>query len=243
MSLVDLATTFIRRRRIFYATFFVIITLALIYALMAPAKYEYISLVQLAKDGKGGYLEAPSSVVATVENRWVPEQVANFAERNQRDLPFRVQAGNPKDTNLIRLITETTEEQRELVNEIHANLIADVIDRQQQLIEAARNTLDKRIASQDTLVEALQAMEGSESAGSALVLALQEQAELENDREAMKPAEVLVTSRKSTGSTGPAKALIVTLGGLLGLLAGLSLAFISEFIALVRIRLSDMQEE
>lgn len=242
ISLVDLATTFIRRRRVFYATFLVVTVLAVIYAMMTPAKYEYVSLVQLAEDGKGKYIEEPGSVVATLENRWIPEQVATFAEVNDRGLPFKVQAANPKDTGLIRLSTETTEEQSDLVSEIHTNLITSVQERQQQLIETAKNTLDKRIASQGKVVEALQSMVSSENTASALAAAIQKQAELESDKDSLKSAEVLVTSRQSNESKGPAKALIVALGLMLGLMGGVFLAFFSEFIALVRDSLNNAQE-
>ncbi|MDO3720309.1 Wzz/FepE/Etk N-terminal domain-containing protein [Marinobacter sp. chi1] len=243
ISLVDLATTFVRRRRVFYISFLVITLLAIIYVLMTPARYEYVSLIQLAEDGKGEYLEAPGTVVANLESRWIPEHVATFTEVNERGLPFEVKATNPKETGLIRLTTDATEEQSDLVSEIHTKLITNVKERQQKLIEITGNTLDKRIASQAAVVAALQAMESSESTALALSSAIQKQAELESDKEALKPAEVLVTSRQSNHGKGPGKALIVALGAILGLMVGVILAFSAEFVALVRDSLSDEQEE
>ena len=86
-------------------------------------------------------------------------------------------------------------------------------------------------------------MVSSENTASALAAAIQKQAELESDKESLKSAEVLVTSRQSNDSKGPAKALIVALGLMLGLMGGVFLAFFSEFIALVRDSLNNAQEE
>lgn len=243
ISLVDLAATFVRRRRVFYVTFLIVTLMALVYALMTPAKYEYVSLLQLAEDGDGEYLEEPGAVVATLENRWIPEETATFAQRNERRLPFKVQVSNPKDTGLIKLSTETTEQRAALVKEMHTSLINSVIERQQQLIERSRKVLESRIASQGKVVESLQALGSSENSATALASAIQKQAELESDMESLKPAQSLVTSRQSTDGKGPSKSLIVVLGVLLGVMGGVFLAFFSEFIVLVRDSLVNAQVE
>ncbi|MBD3655370.1 Wzz/FepE/Etk N-terminal domain-containing protein [Marinobacter sp.] len=243
ISLVDLAATFVRRRRVFYVTFLVVTLLAVVYALMTPAKYEYVSLLQLAEDGEGEYLEEPGAVVATLENRWIPEEAATFTQINERRLPFKVKVYNPKDTGLIKLSTETTEQQATLVTELHTSLINSVIERQQQLIERSRKVLESRIASQGKVVESLQALGSSENSATALASAIQKQAELESDMESLKPAQSLVTSRQSTDGKGPSKALVVVLGALLGVMGGVFLAFFSEFIVLVRDSLVNPQVE
>ena len=243
ISLVDLAATFVRRRLVFYVTFLVMTFLAVIYAVMTPAKYEYVSLVQLAEDGEGEYLEEPGAVAATLENRWIPEEAATFAQINERRLPFKVKVSNPKDTGLIKLSTETTEQQATLVRELHTSLINSVIERQQQLLERSRKVLESRIASQGKVVDSLQSLESSENSATALASAIQRQAELESDMESLRPAQSLVVSRQSTDGKGPSKALIVVLGVLLGVMGGVFLAFFSEFIVLVRKSLANTQVE
>lgn len=78
ISLVELASTFLRRRRVFYVVFVVTMLAGLVYAILAPAKYEYVSLVKVAEKGSGEYLDEPSSVMAQLENHWVPELEAAY---------------------------------------------------------------------------------------------------------------------------------------------------------------------
>ena len=56
ISLVDLATTFLRRRRVFYVVFIVVSLVGVAYALSAPEKYEYVTLMKLAEKANGEYV-------------------------------------------------------------------------------------------------------------------------------------------------------------------------------------------
>src|SRR5690606_28462846 len=159
----DLAATFVRRRRVFYATFLAVTLLAVVYALIKPAKYEYVSLLQLAEDGEGEYLEEPGAVVATLENQWIPEEAATFAQINERRLPFKKQVAHPKYTCLIRIAKQTAEKHAKRVAELHTNLITNVVERQQQFLARSRNAIDSRIASQRKVVETLQSLESGEN--------------------------------------------------------------------------------
>lgn len=234
ITLVELATTFIRRRQVFYVTFLLITVLALVYALITPAKYEFVTMVQLAKDGQGVYVEQPGVIVNTLENRWIPEQVASYMRVHDSSLPFTVTAVNPNNTGLIRLTSVATEQQGELVSEIHANLVAEVKERQEQMTEMLRNKLDKHIASQSTVVDALQTMGGGENSALALASAIQRRAELETEKESFLPGEVLVISRQSNGNMGPSKTLVLALGLMLGLMGAVFMAFFAEFLSQVR---------
>jgi|SRR5690554_1712387 len=241
IGLVELATILIRRRRIFFGTFLFAVTLGVIAALFLPEKHEYVSLIQLAENGDGDFLEAPGVVGATIESRWVPEREAVFLDRHGRGLPFGVRVDNPKGTGLIRLITKAGEEQRQLVSEVHSGLIDKVHERQQKLFDSARKSIDTRIESQDAVIDALQAIGSGENTASALASALQEKAELEGEKAALQAPEVLVTSRRAASTVGPAKLLIISLALILGLLGGLTLAFLSEFVAVVRANINRLQ--
>jgi|TARA_Y100001933_G_scaffold167025_1_gene165230 uncharacterized protein involved in exopolysaccharide biosynthesis len=245
ITLVELATTFIRRRYVFYTTFVVITILTLAYALMTPAKHEYVSLVQLAKNGQGEYLEVPEAVVASFESRWIPEQIAAFAETDGDggSLPFRVKVANPQSTGLIRLVTEGAVDQGNLIREIHTNLLASLQELQRQQVMVERNSLEKRIESQRKVIDALQTLRGGDNTPSALASAIQTQAELEAEKEALEPMEIIVTSRQSNEAKGPGKFLIVVLGIFLAFMAGLFSAFFAEFIALVRNNLTSTYED
>lgn len=70
ISLVDLAATFLKRRRVFYVVFIAITLAGIAYAIVTPEKYEYVTLAKLAEKSGGEYIEEPSTVIAELDSLW-----------------------------------------------------------------------------------------------------------------------------------------------------------------------------
>lgn len=231
ISLVDLATIVIRRRRIFYAVFVVITLSGLAYALLAEKTYQYTSLLQVAEKSSGEYVEEPETTIATLENRWLPEQETLFRAENDRKLPLSVSFSNPEKTGLIRILSETSKENKEFVGNVHQNLVSKVQERQNSLIEREKRSLQSRIESVERAIETLQ---GGEDTGAAIAEAFERKVDLESDLEALKGTEILVVSRESADKTGPARVLIMVVTLLLAGLLGVITTFLAEFGSSVR---------
>ncbi|WP_166253988.1 Wzz/FepE/Etk N-terminal domain-containing protein [Marinobacter salicampi] len=231
ISLVDIAATFIRRRRIFYAVFVIFTLGGLAYALLATETYQYTSLIQVAEKGSGKYIEEPATTIATLENRWLPEQETIFRAETDGKLPFSVSFSNPDNTGLIRFTSEAASDSKREVELVHSNLIDSIKARQNALLEREKQSLQSRINSVERAIETLQ---GGEDTGAAIAEAFERKVRLESDLEALKPAEVLVVSRQSADKTGPArvKIMVVTLfiAGIMGVLS----VFLVQFGGSVR---------
>ncbi|MCL7945117.1 Wzz/FepE/Etk N-terminal domain-containing protein [Marinobacter sp. ATCH36] len=237
ISLVDLATTFIRRRRVFYVVFLATTLAGLAYALLlVPEKYEYVSLYQMAEVGSGKTVEAPATTIATLQNRWFPEIHATHRQKEDAKLPFEISFSNPKDTGLIRMASEASPENAALVEETHEKLIDQIKERQQALLTREKQSLESRI---DAIDRALESLQGGQDTGSAIAEAYEKRVELEGKLEGLSPGESLVVSRKSAERKGASKSLIVILAAVLGGMMGVFLAFFSEFIVLVREQLGE----
>lgn len=240
VSLVDLAKTFIRGRRIFYVVFLVFTLGGLAYALLQKETYQYSSLLQVAEKSSGKYIEEPATTIATLENRWLPEQKTSFRTETGRQLPFTVTFSNPENTGLIRFISETASENESSVERIHKSLIDRVNERQRELVERGKRSIQNRIESVDRAIETLQ---GGEDTGPAIAEAFDRKVRLEGDLEDLKGAEVLVISRQSADKTGPARASIVVVATVLGGVLGVVLVFIAQFVALVKSQLMEETAE
>lgn len=237
MSLVDLAITFLRRRRVFYVVFLLTTLAGLAYALLlVPEKYEYVSLYQMAEVDSGETVEAPATTIATLENRWFPEIQATHRQTEEEKLPFGISFSNPENTGLIRMASEAAPENAALVERTHKRLIAQAQERQQALLNREKQSLESRIEAIDRAIESLR---GGEDTGSAIAEAYEKRVELEGKLEGLNPGETLVVSRESAERKGTSKSLIVVLAAVLGGMAGVFLAFLSEFIVLVRQRLGE----
>jgi uncharacterized protein involved in exopolysaccharide biosynthesis len=83
-------------------------------------------------------------------------------------------------------------------------------------------------------------LEEGKNTGDAIASAVEKQLSLESDLESLSSFEALVISRQSGENAGPSRGLIVVLSIVLGLMAGVFIAFFAEFIGLVRGNMAEM---
>lgn len=234
ISLIDLAIIFIRRRYIFCAVFFAIASLGAVYALTASAQYEYVSLIELAESRGGESLESPSSIIATLNNRWLPDVVAHYSSENTDKLPFEVVMSNPENTGLIRILSRAGESRADLVRKIHSSLIKDVSERQAHLLDMEKKRLQRQIDSLDGILKEL---EGQQGAGEAMAKTIEKRAELDGQLQGLRPMDVVVVSRQSNDRKGPGRAIIIMLSLVLGIMLGMFSVFMAEFVKRVELKM------
>ena len=236
ISLVDLAKTFVKRRRAFYLVFSLCVLAGFTYAFFVDEEYGYQSLVQLANDSEGDPLAEPKGVIAVLENRWVPEFESKIRLERERKLPFEFSFSNPEDTSLVKIVTESSTDNAELVKQAHEAMLENVMNRQAYLVSQRENTLKSQLASVEKIIDVLQ---GVSDSGPALAEAISSKSNLESELKGLSPAEILVAGRQGSDSVGPSKILIVLLMTFFGVVAGVFMAFFSEFVSLVRDQLRE----
>lgn len=231
ISLVDLATTFIRRRNVFFVVFGGVVIIALLYAFLVVGEVrEYRTLVQLAEENNRA-VEAPAAVVAAIQSRWFPEWQSVYAETEGEKLEIKLAAEHPENTNLIKLTSEASPEDAELVITTHQKMVDEILQRQNTVISRSRKTLEQRL---DSVNEILEQLDGQEGAGEAIAQTIKERVNLEARLEDLQPAEVLVVARQGTDNKGTSKKLILALALVLGGMFGIFAAFMAEFASHVR---------
>jgi uncharacterized protein involved in exopolysaccharide biosynthesis len=236
ISLVDLATTFIRRRRVFYAVFLLCTLGGLAYALLTPEKFDYVSLVQLAEKDSETLIQTPETVIATLQARWLPEEKVLYYTKNESKLPFDVSFQNTKDTALVRFTTGTTAKQKQLVEKVHAALIEKLSQHQENLVKSEQASINRQIESLNALIASMMAQTSVD--GAALSTAIEKKSELESELQSLGNFEIIVSARQSIEKTGPKRSLIVALAIVLGLMLGIFVAFMTEFGASVKKQLA-----
>jgi len=243
ISLVDLAKTLIKRRWWVIGTGFVVVALALAYALAnrtGPA-YNYISIYELAEKNPAKKLENTSSVLEKINSMHWPSYRRSYMQENGLksldDLPFTFEVTNPAGTNLILLKSAALEAEKDEVKQLHQALLNEVIVDQDAAFKRETAKLTKQITLIKSLLEDL-------SKNSNLTVAQEQQIathtqklfELEEALIDLKEGKLIQLSaqderaklKKLSGSL--VLALGIVLGGLLGVMA----AFFAEFAAQVR---------
>ena len=237
ISLVDLASTFLKRRRIFYGVFLVTLAAGILYAVLMPEKYDYVSLVQLAEKDAGNFVEKPATVIATLENHWLPEIQAKYRAEQDQSIAFDVIFSNPENTGLVRIVSEASPASADDVKQIHGQLIEKLEQTQSVAVATLKSNLERQIESLTSTIERL---EGSQDVGAAIADAVNKRLSLEMLLHSIQPAELLVLNRQMAERKGPARSLIVVLAAMLGLMGGIFLSFFAEFVSLVRTNLNEM---
>ncbi|WP_027961056.1 Wzz/FepE/Etk N-terminal domain-containing protein [Halomonas halodenitrificans] len=233
ISLVDLAKILIKRWKMMVATFFVVVLVALAYALMMERSYGYVSIYQVAEQTSGA-LEPPETVVATVNNLYlgpVTRQVLS-AEELER-LPFDVSVSNPSDTLLVRLSSKSSEEHEALVEAMHTTLLERIKAGQQSQLNRRRDDLERQLESVQRPLEA--AKESSSVNAADLVATYAKLAgEIEGRIAQLRDGQVAQTAVQSLEPTGTGRRLIMALAMVLGGMLAVMGAFFMQFAVAVR---------
>lgn len=231
ISLVDLATVFIRRIWLFVGFFILFSIGGVVFALIQEDRFDYVSLYQIAEVEQDQPIEKPAKAIAVLESQKIPEIKAVYKAEHDVRLSFDVSLEHPENTTLVRLSTEATSENAEEVKTIHAKLLNYLSTRHEQMLNVTRSGIETRIESIKRTVDTLT---GTPDAGQAVAEVMQKQVELESKLAALGASEVLVTARESVERVAPKRKLIVAVSIMLGFMFAVMAIFIAEFCSTVR---------
>lgn len=237
ISLVDLAKILIKRWKAVVITFTVIVLGALAYALMQERGYQYVSIYHVAEQAPAGNnsqaaLESPDAVIAKIQNLYLGPVTRELLESSGRErLPFEITLSNPEDTLLVRIISEASEANQELVTRMHEQLLAKIAEDQSQLLARNRERLEQQLESAQ---QTLAAAEEGGADGELLGVLMSRVVELENKLTQLSEGQAAQEAVQSLEPTGTSRMLILALGIVLGGVLALMAAFFSHFASLVR---------
>lgn len=231
ISLVDLATIFVRRIWLFIAILVLFVLGGIVFALVQDEQYEYVSLYQIAEVEQGDAVEKPAKAIAVLESQKLPEVKAAYKAEHDKRMPFGISTSNPENTSLVRLATDATRENTDEVKTLHTELLTYLKTRHERLLDSARSSLEARVESVQRTLDALKA---APDAGQAVAEVMQKQVELEGQLAALEASEVLVTARESVERVAPNRKLIVVLAAVIGFILAFLAVFFAEFVLLVR---------
>ena len=241
ISLVDLAKILIKRWKALVITFLVVVFGALAYALMQERTYQYVSIYHVAEqagaEGVPTGLESPNSVIAKMENLYLGTVSRQLREaEGLESLPLNVSASQPADTLLVRLTSETSQNNASLVIRMHEQLLDKITEGQGKLIERNRGRLEQQL---ETAEQAMSSVEQSDRAGELMATYIDRIAEIENRLAQLNEGQVVQVAVQSQAPTGTSRTLIVAVGLVLGGMIALMMAFLSHFTSLVRASLRE----
>ncbi|HIO03561.1 MULTISPECIES: Wzz/FepE/Etk N-terminal domain-containing protein [unclassified Marinobacter] len=219
VSLIDLASVFIRFKKVFFLAFSIILLLALIVALVLPEKYQYTTLVQLAEKSSEEPIESSGALVGWLQYSVLPTTETIYRDERSQRMPFQLVIEIPADTMLLKLTSKAEPAEQNDLEQVHQSVTNEVIQRQKNAAERYLKGLKAQLASVNETIELLRAMEDS---GAALPDAVERKAEIEQKISFVKEPEAITVAQPSLEPVSRSPLFIVVIGGFLaGVLASI----------------------
>ncbi|WP_168016730.1 Wzz/FepE/Etk N-terminal domain-containing protein [Halomonas salinarum] len=249
ISLVDLAVILVRRWKAMAIIFAVVVLAALVYVLSTTPTYNYVSIYEVAEQAAVGEessdraLESANTVIAKAQSLYMAPSTRELLEQaGIESLPFSVEIATPKDTQLVKITSQASEDEAPLVEEMHSLLLTRIESNQQELVDRQRASLKDRLESlQASLATAEQS---TSSGGSDLLTSYTDQIEVTKDRlDFLKNGRVAQTAVQSLDEVGTSRVLIMALALILGVMLSVMGVFLLQFASLVCMRLKENHEK
>ncbi len=217
--------------------FLIVVLGALAYVLLTERSYEYVSIYQVAEEAPGRALESPASVLAKVNNLYLGPETRELRESaGLESLPFEVTIAHPNDTLLIRLGSEASVENNELVTQMHEALLARMTEGQRERLERQKAALEQQLQSTEAALESV--AQTSTEWGSELTASYMERlAGIRQDLTQLSEGEVVQVAVRSLEPAGTGRSLIMVLALVLGGILAVIGVFIVEFSSIVHVSL------
>lgn len=254
VSLVDLWHVLVDRRWLIVATFAVIVAAGLGYVLLKSPVYEASARIRVGQVAGTGLIET----VEVLSSRLMAKYGEIVATGVKRPRPFLVRAAAPRGvTGVIDLVVEggTPDDAVALLERIHADIKAlhdDAYRRGVALLDdAVRHIDERRAALQTQLDESAPLMDRlarQDVAQASLVMLERSRiaaliTELDSDKPKLAqklllpqtaPTELVEPITAPAWPSAPRRVLIGALSVVLGLIAGVMLALVADFLARAR---------
>jgi hypothetical protein len=215
--LVDLTVALIRKKKLFVATFLMVLCIGLGYVLLTPSSYKYVTLIKLAQDGEGALLESRDDVLANIESRWLPEVASAFKDGRGYTPTFNVDFSEVGRTHLL-LSTVAPSSAGDGIRWFHQSVAEKLVVSQAELERILREKLKAQIKAAERAPGVGQIDNASESSESAAIEYLMS---VRGRLEGIQSAEAKVIAQRSDDPIGIGVALAV------------GLIFLQSFVAAV----------
>tara|TARA_B100002003_G_scaffold223508_1_gene228067 strand:- start:10959 stop:11696 length:738 start_codon:yes stop_codon:yes gene_type:complete len=215
--LVDLTVALIRKKKLFVATFLMVLCIGLGYVLLTPSSYKYVTLIKLAQDGEGALLESRDDVLANIESRWLPEVASEFKDGRGYTPEFNVDFSEVGSTHLL-LSTVAPSSAGDGISWFHQSVAEKLVVSQSELERILREKLKAQIKAAERAPGIGQIDNASESSESASIEYLMS---VRGRLEGIQSAEAKVIAQRSDDPIG------------IGVTLAVGLIFLQSFVAAV----------
>lgn len=234
ITLVDLVKILVKKKVLVISVFVVLIIASLSYALIMPKNYQYTSIYQVAEIAPGVALESTQSLIAKTNNVYFNSLISEYLDEfDLVSMPFEIEVNSPRNTLLLRLVTQEKNDEADAINTFHERTLERIIVEQNTQLEKRREILEARLESIQNSIESLSNSNNPMTAE--LIAHYSTQAsELQESLANLLPGNITHTASESVEPVGRGRFYILLVGGMLSVLIAIGAAFLASFIGVVK---------
>ncbi|WP_298718228.1 Wzz/FepE/Etk N-terminal domain-containing protein [uncultured Oceanisphaera sp.] len=231
ISLVDIAKTLIKRRRLMALVFVLTVAAATLVAFMLSQKYEYTTIYTIAQADAEHPLESAAGLQTKVNSLYIPAVVREFLPRHQLEaVPFALSISNPRGSSLISITSQTTEDAEPLVQELHGAIAKRLKAEQNANIYRRTELLQQQIDAARAQIDLVKNAELAK-AGELIASYTSTINDLQAQANSFQPGSISAIANQSLQPQGTSKKLVLALGLVLGAMLAVMAVFVREFIS------------
>lgn len=231
LSLLDLAILFVRYRAVFYSVVFVTMLGSITWYFITSPSYQFTTVIALAERSPGEPIANPESVLAMVSSRWLTQAEKAFFKREGRKVPFETQVVSVEGGELLKLVSEASLEQLDMVTSIHQVLADEISANQNKVLERSRDRLQLVIEETEALWESLRKQN---NAGPALTAVTEQLVALKRELGNFTEARVVSVAAQSSEPTSLGLPIKIAFSAVIGIGLGVFLVYVVAFCVEVR---------
>ncbi|MBN7771289.1 hypothetical protein KUV44_08380 [Marinobacter daepoensis] len=219
ISLIDLASIFIRFKGIFFAVLLFGVLCSVVVSQIISERYQYTTLMELAEKETGDPIETPESLLAWLQYSLLPTEEIGYRREYSRNMPFEVDVDIPADTLLLKLTSRAEEVDETVLKEIHQSVVSRIAQRQKRALDRHLRALNEQLSTTNETIELLRTMEDP---GSALSDSLDRQAEIKRKIVDVREASIISVAQQSLEKVSKGPVFVIVIGIILsGILASI----------------------
>jgi len=250
VSLVDLAVILVKKWKAFIAVFLTVLIASLLVAWWLPTKYEYSSVYQMARDTAKPQpadgdedvdknLESADALINLTKLNYKPDAIRAVLKNEQKaSLPFGVSISQPEETSLLVLNSRAESGKQAEVKRLHQEILQSLAAHQNAEYERKATFFNNKLDSLENNLARLN--KSDQNVGDVISAYQNERGTLQARLEGLNKGEISRLAAQSGSPSSISSALIVSVGGVVGIILAIMAVFVMHFISAVRQRLREI---
>lgn len=159
ISLIDLWMVLVRRKRALLVVFSFVFLVAILLAAIKKDKYQFsisLEIGSVMEDGKPALIDQPETVLAKIQEGYIPAVLSDYANNNPDADLFEITARVPKGSDLVVVEAKEKESNAELIKSLEGAVVDLIKMDHSRIIELVKSDFQADLEKKKRALESVQ---------------------------------------------------------------------------------------